>query len=133
MNSVRTDAGHLIAVHVNTSDDRPHSVPGPSRGKREILVRVGTANHTAEGATLNALRSHRTQGQPSDALEAKIMTWLTLREEEALGELPDTSPAEFGQQANVGLRRASKAFINLERAGLVIGRGERSHRWYALP
>ena len=127
---VRNGAGFLIAVHVDISDDRPHSIPG---SRREIIVRVGMINDVAEGATLNALRSHRTQGQPKDALESKILAWVGQREQESRNSAGDASPALFSKAANVGLRRASKAFISLERAGLLIGRGERSHRMYALP
>lgn len=130
--SVRCEAGFLIAVHVKTSFDRPHSIPGTG-SRREIIVRVGAANHVAEGATLNALRSHRTQGQPKDALETKILAWIAQREQESPDPAGDASPALFSKSANVGLRRASKAFISLERAGLLIGSGERSHRLYALP
>jgi hypothetical protein len=130
--SVRSEAGFLIAVHVNTSNDRPHSIPGV-RPRREIFVRAGTTNHVAEGATLNALRSHRTQGQPKDALESKILVWIGQRESESQHRAGDATPALFSKGANVGLRRASKAFISLERAGLLIGHGERSDRMYALP
>jgi predicted HTH transcriptional regulator len=130
--SVRSEVGFLIAVHVNTSFDRPHSIPG-ARSRREILVRVGAANQVAQGATLNALRSHRTQGQPKDALESKILAWMVQRGLESPAPPGDASPTLFSQAANVGLRRASKAFISLERAGLLIGHGGRSHRLYALP
>jgi len=132
LTSVRCEAVFLIAVQVNTSFDRPHSIPGP-RSRREIMVRVGGTNQVAEGATLNALRSHRTQGQPKDALEIKILDWIAHRELESKGPAGDASPLLFSKAANVGLRRASKAFISLERAGLLIGCGERSHRFYALP
>ncbi|MFT7486730.1 MAG: hypothetical protein ACI9F9_002586 [Candidatus Paceibacteria bacterium] len=133
LDSVRTEHGILLAIQVNTSDDRPHTIPGEKKSRREIIVRVGTTNQVADGATLNALRSHRTQGQPRDALEQKILEWLA--HYESLTEHPpgDATPAMFGKAANVGLRRASKAFINMEREGLLIGCGGRTHRMYALP
>jgi len=133
VHSARSVGGYLLAVQVAGSDDRPHSVPGSGKAKREIMVRVGTANHVAEGATLNAMRSQRTSGKPKDALEQKILDWMTKRARRAGASDQDATPLEFSQAAKVGLRRASKAFIHMEREGLLMGRGERNDRMYALP
>ncbi len=130
--SVRCGEVFVIAVHVKHSFDRPHSIPNTKR-KRDIMVRVGTANHVAEGGTLNALRSHRTQEQPKDPLETKILAWITQREREAKEAAGDATPELFSKAANIGLRRASKAFVSLECAGLLMGYGTKSHRFYALP
>ena len=132
LTSVRSAARFLVAVQVKNSFDRPHSIPCAKR-KREIIVRVGTTNHVAEGGSLNALRSHRTQGQPNGALESKILAWIAQHERDAKDLAGGVSPELFCKAANVGLRRGSKAFINLECAGLLIAQGERSHRFYALP
>lgn len=130
--SVRLEAGILVVVKVNHSMDRPHSIPCAKR-KREIIVRVGTGNELADGGTLNALRSHRTQEQPKGPLESKILEWIAARERDAGDPLGSATPELFSKAANVGLRRASKAFINLECAGLLMGAGDRTHRFYALP
>lgn len=132
MSSVRCKSEYLIVVQVGHSFDRPHSVPCSKR-KRDIMVRVGTANHVAEGGTLNALRSHRTQEQPKDALEVKILEWVAHREQDSKEPSGSASPEIFCKAANIGLRRASKAFVSLECAGLLMGYGDRSHRFYALP
>ena len=58
---------------------------------------------------------------------------LAQRELESKDPVGSATPAEFCHSPNVGLRRASKAFISLERAGCLIGFGGRSHRMYALP
>jgi hypothetical protein len=130
--SVRTEAGFLIAVHVNHSMERPHSIPCANR-KRDIMVRVGLTNEVGDGATLNALRSHRTQEQPKDKLEIRILDWLGQREREGIEPAGSASAEIFSQATNVGLRRASKALISLEAGGLIMGYGGRSHRQYALP
>lgn len=132
LSSVRLDEGLVVAVRVNHSRDRPHAVPGDRR-QGEILVRAGRSNQIADGATLNALRSHRTQGQPKDPLESKILAWIERYEHESDVIAGDASPEVFSKAFNVGLRRASKAFVSLEKAGLLIGHGDRYHRLYALP
>jgi hypothetical protein len=130
--SVETKNGWLITVHVNQSSDRPHSIPCAKR-KREILMRVGLTNEVAEGGTLNALRSHRIDSRPREALEGRILEWLVEREKEANDPPGTATPEDYSQAANVSVRRAGKALINLECGGLVIGAGDRYHRFYAMP
>jgi hypothetical protein len=136
MNSVacsNSEHGMVVVVQVDRSDDRPHSVPGAGKSKRDIIVRIDTGNHVAQGATLNAMRSHRHHGQPKDALEAKILSWMLKRSRKAPTAAGDASPEDFSKAGKVGLRRASKAFINMEMEGLLVGRGDRGKRMYALP
>lgn len=129
---LRHEVGHLVAVRVGHSMARPHSIPSGKR-KREIIVRVGTGNEVADGGTLNALRSHRTNDPTKGPLETKILEWVAQRESDSIDPLGSATPELFSKSANVGLRRAAKAFVNLECAGLLIGAGDRSHRFYALP
>lgn len=132
VHEIETKTGIVITIHVNRSNERPHSIPCAKR-KREILVRIGLGNEIADGGTLNALRSHRIVTHTKDPLELKILEWMAHREKEAKEPLGSVTPENFGQAANVSERRASKALVSLECAGLVIGAGDRYHRFYALP
>ena len=133
LNTVRVGKANVITVHVNTSDNRPHSMPAGKKGRAEIFVRVGETNELADGATLNALRSHRVVSSPKSAFEEKILEWVAAQESDGQNADGGVSPADFSQAANVGERRANKAFIQLETNGLLIGHGERGRRFYALP
>ena len=130
--AIKCRAGTIVAAHVNVSLARPHCVLGGARAE-EVVVRVGSSNRTAQGATLDALRAQRNAQHAGDALEARVLAWI--EERSRFGAMPggDATPAHFGQTQDIGVQRARKAFERLERNGLLVSHGLGENKVYALP
>lgn len=130
--TVKCPSGTIVAAHVNVSLARPHCLLDGPR-KAEIVVRVGSSNRTARGATLDALHAGRNQHGTCDALESRVLKWI--EERARFGAMPggDATPARFGQAQNIGVQRARKAFERLERNGLLVSHGMGTNKIYALP
>ncbi|MFT7668381.1 MAG: hypothetical protein ACI8X5_001073 [Planctomycetota bacterium] len=121
----------IVAAQVAVSIDRPHMVLHENQAD-EIVVRLGSSNRVAQGAVLDALRNGSSRARPRGSLEATILTWV---EERALqSEAPggDATPALFSRTKNIGVQRAMRAFVKLERDGLLVGHGEGRQRLYSL-
>jgi hypothetical protein len=123
--AVRIGERHVVACSVPLSPARPHALVQDG-GKRELVVRVGSSNRVASGATLAALqRPHRRP--PANALERRVLAWMLQRPKGQPG-----SAARFAKENNVGLQRARRAFVELERAGRLVAHGLGARREYEL-
>ncbi len=129
---VRCERVPIICVSVPLSGERPHAVRHDD-GSEEIVVRVGSSNRVADGATLKALRSRRPGRGTSDALERRILAWVQSRER--LSDRPggDATVAGFAKAQNIGLQRARRAFVNLEQRGELVAFGWGGSRVYSRP
>jgi hypothetical protein len=94
----------------------------------EIVVRVGSSNRRAGGATLAALRTPRAR-TGLDALQKRILAWVEERTHGA-PEPGGASVREFAKSNNIGLQRARRAFVQLERAGRLVAHGQGAERRY---
>ncbi|MFT7484416.1 MAG: putative HTH transcriptional regulator [Candidatus Paceibacteria bacterium] len=130
--TVKCSTGTIVAVHVHVSLERPHCVIHCER-EREVVVRVGSSNREAKGATLSALRSQPSSSRPRDPLEARILEWVKQRVELANDPGGDATPAAFGEASNIGKQRARRAFVRLERDGLLVAHGTAKNKFYGLP
>lgn len=122
----------VVAARVAVSRERPHAVRRDGV-EDEIVVRVGASNRRAKGATLDALRSGRGQRRSPDALEARILSWVDQRRLAGRDPAGDASPQAFSRANNIGLQRARRAFVRLERDGLLVGHGLGNKRVYCRP
>jgi len=124
--------GTVVAARINASPQRPHRVVNGPR-EEEIVVRVGSSNRVAGGATLNALRAQRSGSRARSPLEASILAWVAERTRLAEDPGGDATPAAYGRAFNIGVQRARRAFVRLERDGLLVAYGSRNRKFYALP
>lgn len=122
----------VVAAQVPVSMARPHSVIRKNQ-PNEIVVRIGSSNRVARGATLDALRNGKSRKRTKGSLEAQILAWVDQRTN--LSETPggDASPEFFSKNHNVGVQRARRAFVRLERDGLLVGHGKGTRRIYCRP
>jgi predicted HTH transcriptional regulator len=126
--TLRIDGVPVVAAAVGLSPARPHGVLRDG-GQREYPIRVGASTRAARGPALAALRLAGTSNSKSGLtpLERQVLAW-TARERAG-----EATPQAFAKTQNIGLARARRAFIKLERAGRILGHGERSRRTYGLP
>ncbi len=131
VSAVELEGSHVVATRVLLSPDRPHCVD-QGKGEREYVVRVGSSNRSADGPTLDSIRAHRKRSGSLNPLESKILEWLRGIDEANSQPGGNGTPERFASVANVGVQRARKAFIRLERDGLLVGHGPRARRIYAV-
>jgi hypothetical protein len=122
----------VVTIQVPVSVNRPHKVVHKS-GDDEIVVRIGSSNRVAKGATLDALRNGTTRARSRGSLEAQILAWVDARTRLSPTPGGDASPAFFSKDKNVGAQRARRAFVRLERDGLLVGHGKGTQRIYCRP
>ncbi len=127
---LRIDGLPVICAWVPLSGHRPHVVLHDD-GTREIVVRVGSSNRTASGATLKALRGHSGRAGPKDALERRVLAWVEQRTRKSDRPGGDATVAAFAKANNVGVQRARRAFVDLERSGDLVAFGFGAQRVYA--
>lgn len=127
---VRCEPRAVVAARVNASMERPHCVLHGKRDK-EIVVRVGSSNRVAEGSTLSALRTHGGSRRALDPLEAKILDWVERRSKQSTDPGGDATPTLFGKTFNIGVQRARKAFVRLERDGRLVAHGTGTRKIYS--
>jgi hypothetical protein len=127
----RLEEGPVVCCSVPWSADRPHAVH-KADGTTEIVVRVGSSNRVATGATLRALRTPRKKGGLS-ALERSILDWV----EKSSGHPSDPSGGRTVSASvrvhGVGVQRARRAFQDLERSGRLVGHGRGAQRIFNRP
>lgn len=116
---------------------QPRSALGPHRvqtleGQSEYPLRLGASNRAAAGASLRALLAGQSPG-PKDALERRILEWVDARPRERRGGGTGATAAAFAQEQNIGLARARKAFLALERGGHLFGSGSGNERFFSRP
>lgn len=126
--SVGLEEGRVVWCSVPLSPARPHARVDDA-GKREVVVRVGASNRVATGATLAAIGpGSRTGGL--DDLERKVLAWVAARARAARTPGGGATVAGFAKAHNVGVQRARRAFVRLERDGRLVGHGAGSRRVY---
>jgi hypothetical protein len=131
---VMLERRRIVWCSVPLSPARPHSVASavPRKGGRAVLVRVGSSNRVASGATLAALRARNPSGGGLDELERRVLRWVEERTRGGRTPSSDATVAAFAAAHNVGRQRARRAFTDLERAGRLVAHGLGSRRVYGL-
>ena len=131
LKSVRLDGKSVVCCSVPLSPSRPHAVVGDDDGTQEIVVRVGASNRRARGATLEALR--RPRGKSGlDALQKRVLAWVEARSHSAQPG-GSVTVRDFAKPHNIGMQRARRAFVQLEREGRLVGHGSGPNRVYSRP
>jgi len=126
------DGPRVVLCTVPRSRTGPHAVLLP-RGEARIFVRIGASNRIADGPALEALhRNRREHGSPS-ALEKEILAWVRARRRARARPSGDATAEGFARERNVGLARARRAFVRLERRGRLVGHGPGRARVYTAP
>lgn len=131
LRAVDLEQGTVVCCSVPLSGARPHAVLHPG-GEPEVIVRVGSSNRAAEGATRRALAQRPTARSPSP-LERRVLEWVARHA--AKGDRPDggATVLGFARAHNVGAQRARRTFTRLERDGRLVGHGAGARRVYAIP
>jgi hypothetical protein len=132
--TLRIDGLPVVAAEVGLSPDRPHAVRRENDAL-ETPIRVGSSTRAARGAALEGLR--RGAGGDGraglDALERRILDWIARQGDVGTDAAGGGTPQAFARSANVGVARARRAFVKLERAGRIVGYGAGAQRSYAIP
>jgi len=132
LKSVRLDDKSVVCCSVPVSPNRPHAVSGDDAGGAgEIVVRVGASNRRAQGATLEALRRPRRKGG-LDPLQKRVLAWVEARSSGAQAG-GSVTVRDFAKTHNIGMQRARRAFVQLEREGRLVGHGSGPNRVYGRP
>ncbi|MCB9915297.1 MAG: ATP-binding protein [Planctomycetes bacterium] len=129
---VRVDGKAVVAAQVPASALRPHAVL-LGDDDHEVVVRVGSSNRLARGATLDALRRPRNGRGSSDPLQARALTWVDERSRRSDVPGGDATYPRFAAEYNLGLQRARRVFTRLEQEGLLVGHGRGKNRVYHRP
>jgi hypothetical protein len=124
--SARVGEVAVVWCSVPLSPTRPHAVLDDA-GEREVVVRVGSSNREATGATLAAIRPHASS-KGLDPLERKVLAWVARSARRASANGEGVTIAAFARAHNVGLQRARRAFAQLELAGKLVGHGSGARR-----
>ena len=101
---------------------------------RHLKSRQGLAHLREIRKKFAALRAQRSASRPRNDLERQILTWVAERIRRSGVPGGDATPMSFGKAHNIGVQRARKAFVRLERDGLLVAHGRTgSARIYGLP
>jgi len=130
--TVRYNGVAIVAAAVAVSPLRPHEVIHDDE-EGEVVVRVGSSNRIARGATLEALHAGRNGKRASGPLESLVLAWVEQRTKRSSVPGGDATPARFAKAHNIGLNRARRAFVRLERDGQLVGHGRGTKRAYCRP
>ena len=128
----RLEEGPVVCCSVPLSRARPHAVRRADLSS-EIVVRVGSSNRRAEGATLRALRAPSGTKRSVDPLGRRVLAWVTQRTKRNGQPGGDATVQGFARAQNIGMQRARRAFLELERAGFLVGHGLGPRRVFNLP
>lgn len=131
---VRVEELPVVVATVGLSDARPHAVDRGG-GRLELPVRVGSSTRAASGPALEALtRAGRAEGLAGlSPLERDVLAWVADRPDFDGNGAPDATPQGFAKSRNIGVTRAKRAFVKLERAGRLVGYGHGAKRTYGRP
>jgi len=127
--SVEVDGARIVWCSVPLSPSRPHAALRDD-GERETVVRVGSSNRVASGATLAGIKPTPTARGGLDPLERKVLAWVGKQSRGARGTGEGATVAAFARAHNVGVQRARRAFTRLELAGRLVGHGSGARRVY---
>ncbi len=130
--TVALEGRSIVWCSVPLSPERPHAV-AKDGSERAVLVRVGSSNRRASGATLAVIQAQRSAGKRLDPLQRTILRWVASRARRSRRPEGDATVASFARSHNVGLQRARRAFTQLELGGRLVGHGASARRVYALP
>lgn len=122
----------VVACSVPRSRTRPHAVL-LARGEREILVRVGSSNRIADGATLEALQRGGKSRGGANGIEGEIVAWVRSQRRQRARPAGAATVERFADARNIGEARARRAFVRLERRGLLVAHGAGRSRVYTAP
>lgn len=124
----------VVVATVGLSDARPHAVDRGG-GQHELPVRVGSSTRAASGPALKALTlAGRSEGLAGlNPLERDVLTWVAGRPDFDGNGAPNATPQAFAKSRNIGVARAKRAFVKLERAGRLVGFGRGAQRTYGRP
>jgi len=129
---VSVDGARIVVAEVGLSPDRPHHVVREN-GTREAPIRVGSSTRAARGPSLAALTGgdRRTGLSGLSELEREVLHWIGSRTDPGRRATGRCTPAEFARSRNIGVARARRAFVHLERAGYLVAYGQGAGRSYA--
>ncbi|MEO0650539.1 MAG: hypothetical protein AAFZ65_07675, partial [Planctomycetota bacterium] len=68
-----------------------------------------------------------------DAFERSVLQWVERQGDTGTRQANACTPQAFAKAKNVGLARARRAFVKLERGGHLLAHGSGSGRSYGLP
>jgi predicted HTH transcriptional regulator len=119
---VEVHGPRVVACSVPLSKERPHALLLPD-GRREVVIRVGASNRIAEGPTLEALRGQRRARKNLTPLDERILEWVERDARRSDHPGGTATVARFARLHNLGEGRTRRAFIKLERLGLLVGYG----------
>jgi predicted HTH transcriptional regulator len=123
LQAVETGGGPVVCCSVPLSPARPHRVRKDD-DTRELVVRAGSSNRVATGATLKALQQpHATKSL--SALEKQVLAWVAKDR--------TATVSRFAKAHNIGTQRAKRTFVTLERAGRLVAHGFGARRVYQTP
>ena len=127
---VRARGLPLVVCSVPLSPLRPHSALRAD-GSSEFVVRAGSSNRAADGATARALREQRSSKKSLTELERRVLAWVERTSRNGASAQSPATVAAFCEAHNVGKQRARRAFVDLERSGLLVGHGANARRSYS--
>lgn len=122
LQALEVDGPRVVACSVPLSKDRPHALLLPD-GSSEVVIRVGASNRIASGPTLEALRNQRSSRRNLTRLDERVLEWVRRDSKRTSHPGGTATVARFAKQNNIGEGRARRAFIKLERLGLLVGHG----------
>lgn len=129
---VEVGGPRVVACSVSRSRTRPHAVL-LALGEKEILVRVGSSNRVADGATLEALARGGGSRGGASGLESEIVDWVRGQRRHPSRPAGGATVERFAAARNIGEARARRAFLRLERRGLLVAHGAGRARVYTAP
>lgn len=127
---VELEARTIVCCSVALSPKRPHAVLRAG-AEPEIVVRAGSSNRAADGATLKALKRQRGSKKGLDELSKRALAWVERESRNGSAAQSSATVAAFCEAFNIGKQRARRAFINLEREGLLVGHGFGARRVFS--
>lgn len=122
----------IVWCSIPLSPARPHAVIHDDES-REVVVRAGSSNRVASGATLALIRSQRSSSGNLDPLKRAVLAWVEACNRRAHDPGGAATIRGFADDKNVGVQRARRAFTELEIAGRLVGHGSGAKRVFSVP
>lgn len=129
LQTVDVEGPRVVACSVPLSKERPHAHMRRD-GSTEVVIRIGASNRIASGPTLEALRHQRASRRNLTRLDERILEWVRRDSRRTSHPGGTATVARFAKQGNIGEGRARRAFVKLERLGLLVGHGSGRARIY---
>jgi hypothetical protein len=128
---VELDGRPIVVCEVAVSKLRPHAIVAAPPQSR-IVVRAGSSNRAAEGATLRALSAAGSSKRSLSELEQRVLEWVRRACGNGTARDSQATVSAFCGAQNIGRQRARRAFLALERRGDLVGHGPGSRRSYSI-